>query len=219
MGIKLPPEEVFNLAVQDAGFPMPLRENDIIPGRKWRFDFTWPDRMIAVEVQGGTWSRGRHTRGAGYENDCEKLNAAAADGWTVLYATTQMVEDGRALDALHAAWIARASGFSEAIKQLVAIEGNKCVVCNAKYPLNVYRLIWGIALTEETAGVIDGKPELLALLCSNCLSGPYGVLDSAKARQMLMENKRHCWLTMDDALNEIDKLVKTELTWEALGYA
>ena len=53
-------------------------------GRRWRFDFAWPRRRVAVEVEGGVFSRGRHVRPSGFINDCEKYNAAALDGWTVL---------------------------------------------------------------------------------------------------------------------------------------
>jgi very-short-patch-repair endonuclease len=77
--------------------PLPERQYKFHPTRKWPFDFAWPDRRLAVEVDGGTWSGGRHTRGQGYENDCEKLNEAAILGWTVLRVTGKMVEDGRAL--------------------------------------------------------------------------------------------------------------------------
>lgn len=65
--------------------------------RRWRFDFAWPDLMIALEVEGGTRSGGRHTRHAGFENDCEKYNSAAIEGWSVLRATADMVKDGRAI--------------------------------------------------------------------------------------------------------------------------
>lgn len=53
------------------------------PPRRWRFDLSFPVVKVAVEFQGGVWSRGRHVRGAGYVKDCEKLIAAAADGWLV----------------------------------------------------------------------------------------------------------------------------------------
>lgn len=53
-------------------------------GRRWRFDFAWPDRMLAVEIDGGAFSGGRHTRGAGFSEDCRKLNAATLLGWRVL---------------------------------------------------------------------------------------------------------------------------------------
>lgn len=71
-----------------------LREAQL---KDWRFDFAWPPCQVAAEVQGATWSKGKHTRGAGYENDREKVNAAQLLGWIVLEFTTGMVRDGRAL--------------------------------------------------------------------------------------------------------------------------
>lgn len=59
------------------------REYKFHPARKWRFDFADPERKIAVEIDGGVFVKGRHSRGAGYRSDCEKLNAAAALGWRV----------------------------------------------------------------------------------------------------------------------------------------
>jgi hypothetical protein len=66
----------------------------------WRFDFSWPNLMTAVEVDGGTWSGGRHVRGGGYEGDCVKCNAAQAMGWRVFRYTAAMVKDGRAFAQL-----------------------------------------------------------------------------------------------------------------------
>jgi hypothetical protein len=54
------------------------------PTRKWRFDFAYPRRMIAVEVEGGVFSRGRHNRPSGFIADCEKYNEAQLLGWTVI---------------------------------------------------------------------------------------------------------------------------------------
>ena len=53
------------------------------PSRKWRFDFAHPESRTAIEIEGGVWSGGRHTRGAGYVADCEKYNAATLAGWRV----------------------------------------------------------------------------------------------------------------------------------------
>jgi len=72
-------------------------------GRLWRFDFAWPDRMIAVEVDGGTWTGGRHVRPAGYQKDAEKLNAAALKGWTVLRYDRIQVKSGVALNEIEKA--------------------------------------------------------------------------------------------------------------------
>lgn len=57
------------------------------PLRKWRFDFALPLQKIALEVEGGIWTGGRHTRGSGFLKDMEKYNEAAAMGWLVFRTT------------------------------------------------------------------------------------------------------------------------------------
>ena len=64
--------------------PPCVTEYQFDESRKWRFDFAWPERKVAVEIDGGTYSGGRHVRGKGYEGDCNKLNAAVMAGWVVL---------------------------------------------------------------------------------------------------------------------------------------
>lgn len=61
-----------------------VREHRFHPPRKWRFDVAFLDAKVAVELEGGIWTRGRHVRPKGYKNDMEKYNAAQADGWVVL---------------------------------------------------------------------------------------------------------------------------------------
>ena len=58
------------------------------PTRRWRFDYAIPAKKVAVEVDGGVWTGGRHINPAGYINDIEKLNTAASMGWLVLRITT-----------------------------------------------------------------------------------------------------------------------------------
>ena len=60
--------------------------------RRWRFDFAHLPSKTAIEIDGSVFMFGRHTRGAGYTNDCEKLNEAAALGWLVFRLTTGMVK-------------------------------------------------------------------------------------------------------------------------------
>lgn len=57
--------------------------------RDWRFDFACPELMLAIEVEGGAYTHGRHTRGTGFINDMEKYNAAAVLGWRLLRYTPQ----------------------------------------------------------------------------------------------------------------------------------
>jgi very-short-patch-repair endonuclease len=63
----------------------------------WRFDFAWTDIKIAVEIEGGIWSGGRHTRGKGFEEDCRKYNAATLHGWSVYRFTGSQVKSGEAV--------------------------------------------------------------------------------------------------------------------------
>jgi very-short-patch-repair endonuclease len=69
------------------------REYRFNTARRWRLDFAIPDYKIGVEVEGGMWVRGRHSRPLGYANDCEKYNSAACLGWTVLRYTSDMIRD------------------------------------------------------------------------------------------------------------------------------
>jgi len=79
------------------GVPKPEREYKFAPGRRYPADFAWPQYKLLVEVEGGTYINGRHTRGVGYANDCRKYNLAALLGWTVLRYTTDMVKSGEAV--------------------------------------------------------------------------------------------------------------------------
>lgn len=97
-----PLEERFALefAQRFPHLPPPQRQlAGVIPGRRFVFDFAWPDARLLVEVDGGTWSQGRHTRGDGYESDCFKCNAATIAGWRVLRFTAAQVKRGAAANA------------------------------------------------------------------------------------------------------------------------
>lgn len=90
-----------------AGLPAPETEYKFHSRRKWRLDYAWPGALVAVELDGGTFTAGRHNRGAGYLADCRKLNEAALAGWRVLRVTTRMVESGEALALVERALGAR----------------------------------------------------------------------------------------------------------------
>lgn len=62
-------------------------EYQFAPPRRWRYDFAWPERRVAVEFDGGQWVAfgGRHNR----DSDREKLNHGAALGWRVLRFSNQ----------------------------------------------------------------------------------------------------------------------------------
>ena len=65
-----------------------VKELQFHPDRKWRFDYAFPSRKIAIEIDGAIWTLGRHNRPRGYLNDMEKLNTAASMGWLILRFST-----------------------------------------------------------------------------------------------------------------------------------
>lgn len=64
--------------------------------RRWRFDFAWPAQKVALEVEGGIWTSGRHTTATGWLADAEKYNRAVILGWRVLRVAVNQVKSGEA---------------------------------------------------------------------------------------------------------------------------
>lgn len=61
-------------------------------GRKHRFDFAFPEKLIAVEIEGNAWNvkgGGRHMQ----NSDLEKYNIAASLGWRVFRFSPSMLKD------------------------------------------------------------------------------------------------------------------------------
>ena len=54
----------------------PEREYIFTVMKPWRFDFAFPASKVAVEIEGGIWVGGAHTRGKHFESDCQKYNEA-----------------------------------------------------------------------------------------------------------------------------------------------
>lgn len=93
------------------GIPEPMCEYVFAPEeRQWRFDWSWsefrPHRAlkIAVEIDGGAWTKGRHVRGKGFIEDMAKQNAAVIRGWAILRFTPEQITSGAFLDVLKRAW-------------------------------------------------------------------------------------------------------------------
>jgi hypothetical protein len=102
-------------AIRAHKLPMPEQQFRFHPKRKWRFDFAWPTwsasetrlrntsgEGLAIEVDGGTHTGGRHTRGEGHAADAEKRNEAQLMGWRVIVVTSATIKSGAAIE-----WIKR----------------------------------------------------------------------------------------------------------------
>ena len=93
------PDLLILARIKAAGLPAPVQEFRFHSARKWRLDFAWPDRYVAIEVHGAVHQYGRHVRGSGFERDREKMNAAQILGFRVLeYSTGQMKGEEWLLD-------------------------------------------------------------------------------------------------------------------------
>lgn len=92
-----------SVQLRAASLPQPETEYQFAKPRRWRFDYCWPAYKVALEVEGGAFIGGRHTRGKGFVNDLEKYNAATLMGWRVLRFTPQQIADGTALNAIQRA--------------------------------------------------------------------------------------------------------------------
>lgn len=114
-------EDTLNLHLKVLKLPTFEREYVFHPTRKWRFDFAFIEQKLAVEVEGGLYTHGtgkklvfnaktrcmetrstqsRHLTIKGFEDDCEKYNAAAALGWRLIRVTTKHVKSGVAANAV-----------------------------------------------------------------------------------------------------------------------
>jgi len=94
---KLGPVDDLVWLIEKAKLPRPVREYKFCRDRNWRADLAWPARMILLEVEGGRWTRGRHTRAEGFLDDMMKYNRATLMGYQVLRVTPEMIKDGLAL--------------------------------------------------------------------------------------------------------------------------
>lgn len=91
---------VFDELALGRGLPIPQVEYLFYAqaGRQWRFDYAWPDYLVAYEREGATWTQGYHTRGKGFDENCEKYNRAAILRWCVIRGTASTERNGQAID-------------------------------------------------------------------------------------------------------------------------
>jgi hypothetical protein len=82
------------------GLPEPECEVRFAPPRRWKFDAFWRHVGLALEIQGGLFlpnGGGRHNRGAALLREQEKLNAAAALGFRVVFTTPKDLASGQTM--------------------------------------------------------------------------------------------------------------------------
>jgi very-short-patch-repair endonuclease len=85
------------LQIQCKALKLPIPETEHrFCTRRWRFDYAFIKAKLAVEIEGGIFIRGRHSRGKGMLADMDKYNSATIYGWSILRFVPDQVEKGTA---------------------------------------------------------------------------------------------------------------------------
>lgn len=97
----------FPALCRSLGLPEPVSEyrfaTRLSPPRNWRFDWAFIDARLALEIEGGLYTKGRHVRIKGFKDDLEKYNTAAVLGWRIIRCLPQQMASGEVLR-----WVERA---------------------------------------------------------------------------------------------------------------
>lgn len=100
---KAPTTDAFTLLCKSELGVECVKEYKFHPVRKWRFDYAIPSALVALEVEGGVWTGGRHINPKGFLGDMEKYNTATLMGWSVYRTTPDDLFTGKTLKLLKTA--------------------------------------------------------------------------------------------------------------------
>ena len=92
-------------------------EYTFAPPRRWRFDYCFVKKKVAIEYEGGIFRKlycrnckshvkgggGFHQSAAVMVSNMEKYNRAALDGWTVLRVCAKTIDTGKAYEEIERA--------------------------------------------------------------------------------------------------------------------
>lgn len=68
--------------------------------RRWRIDYAIVEKKIAIEVEGGAYTNGRHTRPSGFIADMEKYNELTRAGWRLIRVTPDDLLSAKTLNLI-----------------------------------------------------------------------------------------------------------------------
>jgi len=93
---------LFVAMLRSEGVPLPEAEVRFHETRRWRWDFAWNhgSQRLALEIQGGIFAGGRHSRGAGMVKDMEKFSEAACLGWRIIYCQPKELCTAKTMDLI-----------------------------------------------------------------------------------------------------------------------
>lgn len=88
-------QRLFLAACEAHGLPEPVAEYEWCPGRKFKADWCFSG-LVLLEIHGGTWIGGHHSRGKDQIEDFWKINESQLLGFVYLIVTPQQVDSGEA---------------------------------------------------------------------------------------------------------------------------
>ncbi len=87
-------EAIFFRLLEITGLPKPEAEYRFDKIRRFRFDYAYPSIKLALEIEGGIYTKQAHGSIKGILRDIEKYNLAVMQGWRVL----RIIPDEYSLD-------------------------------------------------------------------------------------------------------------------------
>lgn len=90
-------EEMMHSQILVSGLPIPVRQHNYLPDRSYKGDFMWPERKIALEVDGSV-----HRIKGTFSVSFERAYLLLMAGWTVLHVGGHEVRSGEALQWIKA---------------------------------------------------------------------------------------------------------------------
>ena len=135
---KQPKTDIFTIICKNDLRVECVKEFKFHPTRKWRFDYAIPEHKIALEVEGGVWTGGRHTSSTGFLKDMEKYNTATSMGWRVFRTTPNDLYKSETLNMLKNAILGCFSPENDTLSP-------KCFHSLQLYFLNTCVLEWDVS--------------------------------------------------------------------------
>lgn len=97
------PKEQLLFDLRALGVPEPVPEYRFHPERRFRFDWAWPGKKVALEYDGIYSAKSRHLTKGGFSTDLDKFLLAQLEGWVVIRVGAAQVASGLAQEAVLAA--------------------------------------------------------------------------------------------------------------------
>lgn len=80
---------IWNVVAAD--LPIVPQKKNVVPGRRYAYDFCQEETMVLFEIQGGIYAKGKsgHSSGTGIMRDADKVNLGQINGYNTFVITPE----------------------------------------------------------------------------------------------------------------------------------